>query len=72
MLVKVSSEPEESLVEYDGTERRHWTDLMDHAEELLTERKEELELEYKQLKTLLSGRTSQNPPLLFKLGELNV
>ena len=53
-------------MEYDGTERRHWTDLMDHAEELLTERKEELELEYKQLKTLLSGRTSQNPPLLFK------
>ena len=68
----MSSEPEESLVEYDGTERRHWTDLMDHAEELLTERKEELELEYKQLKTLLSGRTSQTPPLLFKLGELNV
>ena len=47
-------------------ERRGWADLMDHAEDLLAERREELELEYKQLKTLLSGRISQNLPPLFK------
>ena len=32
---KLSTADPESLVEYDGREARHWTDLLDHSEDLL-------------------------------------
>ena len=54
---KLSTSDPESLVEYDGREARHWTDLLDHSEDLLRERREELELDYKQLTIALAEQT---------------
>ena len=46
-------EDKENLVEQNSSQTRHWRDLMSHSSQLLTERRPELELDYKQLGTAL-------------------
>ena len=49
-------EDKENMEEHNSSQTRHWRDLMSHSNQLLTERRPELEQDYRQLGTALSDQ----------------